>query len=357
MKNKTLLIVCGTLEAGGAERVISILSTPFAENFQHVNIINWIKAPVFYKIDHRVQIMNLPDMADSNNNITKGLKLRQYVKAAKPEMVLSFLTPFNMLNLTFLCGLTTPVVVAERNDPRFIKGGKVMSLIRNSLYRMASGVLCQTDSMANYFPVYLRRKTHVIYNPIVFYKNLQGTALNTAKRKRIVTVGRLHPQKCHKLLIDSFRIFHQTHSDYTLTIYGNGHLHQSTTEYIAEIGLEHCIELAEACKNVHELIVDAKLFMLTSRYEGMPNALIEAMCLGLPCISTKVSGAIDLIKTGNNGILVDDNAELIAQAMNDIIDNPPFAKDLGCNAALLYYRLNIDLISNEWITYLDSKIK
>lgn len=95
--------------------------------------------------------------------------------------------------------------------------------------------------------------------------------------------------------------------------------------------------------------------MLTSLYEGMSNAL--AMCLGLPCISTKVSGAINLIHTEKNGILVNDDIESIVQTMNNIVDNPSFAEDLGRNAALLYGRLNTNLIADEWITYLDSKAK
>ena len=300
--------------------------------------------------------MNLTDMADSDHKVKKGLVLRKYVKKMRPDIVLSFLTPFNMLTLTFLYRLTIPIIVAERNDPRFIKGGKVISFIRNCLYRTASGILCQTHTMKECFPPLFRGKIHVIYNPIVLHENLQGTALYTAKRTRIVTVGRLRPQKGHKLLIDSFRIFHDTYPDYTLTIYGDGYLYGSTKEYIAEIGLEHCIELAGTCKNVHGLITDAKLFIMTSVYEGMSNALIEAMCLGLPCISTKVSGAMDLIKTGYNGILVDSNTTSIVQSMKSIVDNPAFAENLGRNAALLYNQLNVDLISNEWISYLDSKI-
>lgn len=100
------------------------------------------------------------------------------------------------------------------------------------------------------------------------------------------------------------------------------------------------------------------MFIMTSMFEGMSNSLIEAMCLGLPCISTKVSGAVDLIKSGENGILIDidDKAELLA-AMNRLADNPKEAEEIAKRATLLYEELNVSQIAEQWLNYIDNKIE
>ena len=352
---KKLLLICGALEAGGAERVISVLSTPFAEAFYQVCIITWRSAPVFYDIDKRVEVIHLTELAKSNNGILKGIKLRQHVTQTRPDIILSFLTKFNMLSLAALWRKRIPIIVAERNDPRFIKGGRITAWLRNQLYRKASGILCQTPSIQGQFPDYLLKKTHIIYNPVNISTHFLGQALNTSKKQRIVTIGRLHPQKNHKLLIDAFAIVHHTHPNYTLTIYGDGAMKQELSTYIKAQGLDGSIILFGAVKNVHQLIADAELFIMTSLYEGMPNALIEAMCMGLPCISTKVSGAVDLIQNGENGILCDPDKNEIAREILHVIDNQEYAASLGAKAVQVYGLLTHHKIAREWIDYLKMK--
>lgn len=350
---KKILIVCGTLESGGAERVISILSKPFAAKYQNVKIITWRHAPIFYKIDSRVEILPLPSEATSHNLIIKLFAFRKLVKKEHPDLILSFLTIFNMFTLVSLLGIKIPIIVAERNDPRFIKGGGLIKFIRNLLYLKASGILCQTQSIKDYFKGKLRQKSDIIYNPVVIPDNLIGKAIKTPKKNRIVTIGRLHPQKNQKLLINSFIEFHKSHPDYILSIYGKGELEDELSKYINDVSMTNFIELVGEQKDVYQLILDSKVFVLSSDFEGMPNALIEAMSLGLPCISTKVSGAIDLIENEINGILVDSNTKSISNALNKLVDNPDFANSIAHNAVDVHKKLNIDHISNLWIKYLD----
>ena len=95
------------------------------------------------------------------------------------------------------------------------------------------------------------------------------------------------------------------------------------------------------------------MFVLTSEYEGMSNSLIEAMCLGLPCISTKVSGATDLIQSGDNGVLIDiDDTQGLLIAMTEIADNPVYAKIIGENATQIYQILKSEVISKHWVSCL-----
>lgn len=231
-----------------------------------------------------------------------------------------------------------------------------MKLIRNTLYRSSDGILCQTQSIQNYFKGSLRKKTHIIYNPITLPKDYIGKALSTPKKKRIVSVGRLHPQKNQKLLINAFTEFYKEHPDYELIIYGTGPLKEELINEISRLKMENHIILAGEQKDIKDLILEAETFVMTSNYEGMPNALIEAMCLGLPCISTKVSGAVDLIKNKENGILVESDISEIASAMSEMIDQPNTSKNIAKNATYLYDLLNINKISRQWIDYLRLKL-
>lgn len=353
MIDMSIIIVCGTLASGGAERVISTLSTPFADSFKKVTLVTWREAPQFYPIDNRVRLISLPKLAKSDNDWKKGRAFRKLVKDLKPDLVLSFLTIFNLFVLLSLVGINVPILSAERNDPRFIKGGAIMKGIRNFLYLKSTGILCQTESIKNYFKPILRKKCHVIYNPVFMQSDMVGAALKKQKTNRIVSVGRLHYQKNHKLLIDSFKIFHDTNPDFTLTIYGTGELKDDTLRYIESLQLSNSVILAGEQKNVKEIIQDAKVFVMTSRFEGMSNALIEAMCLGLPCISTKVSGATDLIIDGENGFLVNFDSAEIAKRLSQIVDDEEMASLLASKAKDIASMLNVDSISNNWIEYID----
>lgn len=352
MIERKIVIVCGTLESGGAERVISTLSKPLADTFEKISIITWREAAIFYEIDSRVNIISLPKLANSNSTLKKGLYFRSLIKKSKPNIIISFLTPFNMLTDFFLLGVKVKIINAERNDPRFLKGGFLMKKLRNLLYGKANGILCQTEYVKAYFKGTLNKKCHIIYNPVFMAEDMAGAALKTKKENRIVSVGRLHYQKNHKLLIDAFKIFHSSHNQYTLTIYGTGDLYDETIEYVRQLNLENAIELAGEKENVKELILNAKAFVMTSRFEGMSNALIEAMCLGLPCISTKVSGATDLIFNGENGFLVGTDASKISEALSLITDNEEISSRMGHKAINTALSLNVNSIAKNWIDYI-----
>ena len=100
------------------------------------------------------------------------------------------------------------------------------------------------------------------------------------------------------------------------------------------------------------------MFELVSDREGMSNSMIEAMCLGLPCICTKVSGAIDLIRHRENGLLIDvGDVNSLVESMAFIADNPQKAEEIGANAATLFSILNKDIIYKQWVDYVKSKLK
>lgn len=352
-----LLISIGTLTSGGAERVVSILTRPFAEYFDQVEILLWHHAPVHYELDSRVKVTYLPVLSGSENRFKNCRYFRNYVKKQQPDLLLSFLTPFNMLAIVSLWGCRIQTVVCERNDPHFLKGGRMMEWIRNFLYRFADGALVQTNYGLACYPSYIRKKMKVIYNPIIMPSELLGRALQTPKENLFVSVGRLEPQKNQEMLIRAFARFCDNHPEYRLTIYGEGSLRNELERLISNLGLQEKVMLPGSCKDVWQKLLKAKAFLLPSNAEGMSNALIEAMCLGLPVVSTKVSGSTDLIADGVNGYLIELNDEdALESRMEAIVDNEEEMKSVGQNAVKLYDILNYNTITNEWMNYITTQL-
>lgn len=351
---KVLYISTVSLVCGGAERVISILSSQFAKNFDQVKIFIWLDKPIFYPIDNSIEIINIPQRCQSNNLFLKMLWFRNFVKKNPPHAILSFLAKSSIPVIYSTIFLPPKIIIAERNDPRNLKGGYIMRKIRDFTYNFADAILEQTNNNKNYFKGKKFAKTSVIYNPVFMDNSLVGSALNTPKSNIIVNVGRLEPQKDQKTLIKAFAIFHKKHPEYKLYIYGEGNERAELERLINELNLSQQVLLPGSIGNIFECIKKAKAFVLTSKFEGMPNALIEAMCLGLPCISTKVSGATDLIQNNINGKLVNiGNVDEIVSALTSITEDDTESYTLGNNATQLYEKLNVSIISKEWINYIN----
>ncbi len=353
-KMKKLLVSIGTLSSGGAERVISILSDAFAEHYDEVIYLTWIDKPDFYVLNPKIKRVCIERECGSSNILRKTIWFRSFVKKESPTIILSFLTPFNVLICYSLLGLNVKLIVAERNDPRKVWNGNFKKNIRNVAYRFADGILEQTENNRSYFSGTLLKRTGVVYNPIIMSDEYVGSALKATKKNRIVSVMRLTAQKNPEMLLNSFFIFHNSHKEYTLTIYGEGPYREKIKRMVGDLGLQGFVFLPGAIKNVWDEIIDAKCFIMTSWYEGMPNALLEAMCLGLPCVSTKVSGAVDLINDGDNGYLVELNDHVsMANVISKVVDDDIIRCKLGTNASKLYNLLNIDVISKKWLEYID----
>lgn len=351
-----LFVSCSALTAGGAERVLSILSKPLADHYDEVQFIMWYDKPIFYNIDKRVKIISVAKLCRSNSYPVLMKTFRRYVTDNKPDVILSFCSPFNMLAIISLLGTKYRIIAAERVDPRIVKFGKIFEILRNLLYYRSITILTQTESGKEYFTGKLKAKTEVIYNPVIMPQHFVGLGLKTKKEKVIVSAGRLMPQKNHKLLISAFAKFVKLHPDYKLIIYGEGALRGNLKKMISQLDIPN-VYLPGTVKDLWDKVLSANMYIMTSNYEGMSNSLIEAMCLGIPCISTKVSGATDLIKNESNGILIDvDDEEALLTAMNKIADDSQYADELGTQAAKVYDLLKVDKISNQWLIHIDKII-
>ena len=164
-------------------------------------------------------------------------------------------------------------------------------------------------------------------------------------------MGRLNQQKNYPLLLEAFQEFSKKHGDYVLEIYGKGPLEQKVRDQINHLALEDRVVMKGFCANVHEAIREAAFFVMSSDFEGMPNALMEAMALGMPCICTDCpcGGPRMLIRDGENGLLVGvGQTDELAQAMCRLAEEPELAEELGRQATLLRERAGVSAITDQW---------
>lgn len=350
-----LIVSCGSLSSGGAERVLSVLSYHFVNEYKNVTYILWKHADIFYDIDEKVKIIDIEQLLNTTNEFRKILWFRSYIKNHSNSILLSFLYPYNMRVLFATIGLKLKIIIGERRDGSKVKGGKFIRVLRDILYTRASKIILQTQSNLKNYPECLRGNIYIIPNPIKLDRALVGKAITTPKKNYIVSVGRLITEKNHIFLVKVFKEFSKLHPEYSLIIYGEGPLKSALEMEVEKLGLSDKIILPGNVKNIEKYISEAKMFVLTSKSEGMPNALFEAMSLGLPCISTKVNGAIDYIQNGVNGFLIDSYSETqLLQCMLKLVEDNCFANQISHNATKIYSLLEPSYVNNCWTDILNN---
>lgn len=346
----------GTLCDGGAERVVSILSGKMAEKGMPVEILTYYDKNIFYEIHPQVKVTSVESQTGTTSKVRNLLWIRNYFKK-NAKIVISFLAPFNMMAILADFVMNVPIIVADRNDPTKVPTGKLSRKARDILYMFADGIVLQTKKNQEYFGKIVQKKSTVIYNPVNL-KEDAGSALCTEKEKKLVSVGRLIPQKNQKLLIEAFANIVKEYPEYQLIIYGEGKDRKELELLAANLGVKENVLMPGSTSNLHSVIKNAELFVLSSNYEGMPNALIEAMCLGLPVVSTKVSGATDLIQDGVNGLLTDcGDVEQLTVALRKILGNQELRESYARESAKIIKKLEVNTITEEWIHFINGKEK
>lgn len=339
---KKILFFISSLEDGGAQRVVSIIASKLAQRDYEISVLKYYAGDNLFPLSKDVKVESCQENTGSTS-IIKNI-CHMHNKFEEYDVILSFLAPFNMMAIVANLFNKTKLVVADRNDPSRLPSNKFVRLLRDILYKLADRIVVQTENNQRYF----KNNTDIIYNPVAM-EEFKGSALSCKKEKIIVSSSRLEKQKNLMLLIESFAQFYKNHDDYSLVIYGEGSQRKELETRIADMGLTEAVKLPGVTKDIFNKLSKAELFILSSNYEGMPNALIEAMCLGLPVISTKVSGATDLIENGVNGMLVDigDETSLI-QTMSSLIDDKTLSESLAKRAVELCKKLDVDKICDEW---------
>ncbi len=362
-----IIFVLASLGSGGAERVVSLLANKMVERKHQVEIICLKFNDVYYQIDSRVKVTLA--MQQTKSRLTEIFWLRNYIYKKKPDVVIPFTEGVYCFTIFSLLGTHIPIIASERLDPAAMSPTR--KLLKRLFLPFADWLVVQTQSIKDYFPKRIQKKTSIIYNPVNedVFKSLDGLqvqganaassvqSLNTPmegrgqeRLNRIISVGRLYPQKNQKMMIRAFAKIADDFPDWQLVIYGEGPLRAELESLVSSFKLQERVLLPGRTENVIEELRKSKIFCLSSDYEGMSNAMIEAICVGLPVISTKVSGTNELIKDKETGCLVDlDNEMMLSSAMAFLMGNETVRKEMSHRNIIKSNKFNQVSIVNEWI--------
>ena len=276
-----LVFITPGMTFGGAERVISILANLWCDMGHDVSMfITSSNKPSVYKLNEKINVEYYDGYKENNVSHFKLISsIRKFVNKEKPDCVLSFINDVCAYTIIALMGKNIPIIYSERNDPNKTNQRKVDKIFRKIVEFGASHIVFQTEGAKQCYSKKVQRKSSIILNPVELNK-IPVRNMENINSSEIVTVGRLELQKNQELLIDSFNLVSKKHQDVVLKIYGEGSLKNKLQNKIDELGLKDKVLLMGAKQDVLEWIKESYCFVLTSDFEGLPNSLIEAMCIG-----------------------------------------------------------------------------
>lgn len=344
--------------AGGAERQIIMLANAMAERGHEVHLLILAANKSQYDVSKDVQIHDLTVVEEYTGNkiINRYKALKRALAEIKPDISVSY-----WLQSAYYCAMmpnaiTGKNIYSERGDPGDKEYSGLLGIVRGLAFKRVDGFVFQSEGARDYFKGSVKKKSVVIHNSVSIPEDKYLKPCEK-REKKIITVGRLHPQKNQKLLIDAFARVADTIPEYSLDIYGDGELKAELQKQIDDLGLTERIFLKGTRKNVLDYVYTASLFVLSSDYEGMPNALMEAMAIGVPCISTdcRPGGARTLICDKVNGWItpIGDVNELSSR-MRDVLLKHEKNDEIILNAMKLRKSHSKKSIFDDWEKFFKS---
>jgi GalNAc-alpha-(1->4)-GalNAc-alpha-(1->3)-diNAcBac-PP-undecaprenol alpha-1,4-N-acetyl-D-galactosaminyltransferase len=363
-----IMLAISGMTAGGAERVAATLVNHWTANDHEVALLTVASTELdFYQLDKHVVRIALDLSRSSSNsrdfvvdNFKRIRKLRSAIKEFKPEVILSFIDKTNVRILLATIGTGIPVIVEEHIDPRQHPLGRVVRLLRRLLYKRASAVVVLTPGIAQWVSRFVRNELiHVIPNPISqqFHKN--GNLEAARDTNRVIAIGRLQEQKGFDMLLRAFAQSVQQHPGWTLMVIGDGPKREQLQALAAALQISDRVIWERAVKQPERELLRSDLFVLSSRYEGLPMVLLEAMACGLPVVSFDCpSGPREIIHDGEDGLLVPANeVGALAAAISRLMSSEEDRKRLGERAAHVVERFGLDKVADMWTAVFEQTLR
>lgn len=331
----SFMFIIYSLQRGGAERVVSILSNKLAQWGHPVCVVLYKRSKGEYTLNETVKVLSLKNYDENKGNgLTRSIfrmhQIRDIIKTEQPVYVIPFMSGALRDTLPATFGLPCMVIGTERSNPAASPKSRVARKVRDLCLALCDGVYLQNEGQKQRFSKKIQNKSFILPNPI----DEEFLKLMPSQRQHIhniVTIGGLRVEKNQSMLITAFGIVRQSYPNMRLYIYGEGVLREELQKQINRSGLSGAAFLMGGIDNVPQELDKADLFVLSSNVEGMPNALIEAMAAGLPCISTNCpTGPNELLVNGETGLLTPVNdAEKMAEAILWMVKNPHQVCELG----------------------------
>ena len=348
------------MDKGGAQRVVLTLMESLLKEGYEILLITTRVGSREYELPEGIQrkLCEIPpermvkaDVISRINNFRLRIRLlRKVLKEERPDSTVAFMGKTNVMLLLASRRIHGRYYVSVRATPSEEYKSPVMRYLARTLFAKADGVILQTKQAADFFPQRIQKKVSILPNPL----NTQflGAPYEGERSASIVAVGRIDDNKNHRMIMHAFEEAvgrHPELSNYELVIYGDGELRETLMREAEQMSVR--IRFPGQVPDVQDRIKDASLYVLSSDTEGMPNALLEAMALGLPCISTDCpcGGPATVIQNGVNGILVPvRDEETLSREMSDLLLHPDRAEALGKEALHIRESNAPDRVAEEW---------
>ncbi|MDJ0571372.1 MAG: glycosyltransferase family 4 protein [Pleurocapsa sp. MO_192.B19] len=366
-----ITLIIDSLTGGGAQRAAILLAEGLIARKHQVSLVTLFGQELdFYQLPETINRIALKVAGESSNliqaaknNLHRWRYLRQAIDSLQPDLVISFLDKTNILTLIACWGSKYPILVSEQNDPTQNDIGRPWSWLRRLVYPSASQVISCSQGVDNNWDWLKSDRRTVIYNPLaVVAESSTNTELPEKydpEQKTVVAMGRLTEQKGFDLLLDAFASIALRHSDWQLLILGEGEQRQKLEAQRDRLGLKDRLIMPGLISNPFPILKRCHLFVLSSRYEGFGNVIIEAMACDLPVISTDCpSGPGEIITNEENGILVPNrDRDSLAKAMTKLMSDPARRMELAATARKSLKRFELDTIVSQWEDLLTATAK
>lgn len=362
-----VLVVISSLGGGGAERVVVDLCEFLANEGRHVILLTLdTEISDHYQLSPTVERQNIHIMGKSRNifeslinTIKRLIKIRTTIVKLQPHTVVSFVDLTNIRILAALFRSGIPTIISERIHPAYHDIGRIWHMARRLTYPLAGALVVQTGDAREWASKHLyQRKTYIIPNAVRLRKfsNVASSKPLQSPPRLILAVGRLNRQKGFDLLIEAFRRSGLAEKNWQLIILGEGDERGALEDQISSSDLGDAVGMPGYVENVAQWYAKAELFVLSSRYEGFPNALLEAMQFSLACIAFDCpSGPSDIIEHGKNGWLVPgQDEEALTKALVYIADSIDLRPQLGRAAIEVRQRFSPDTVYLKWSKLIDN---
>ncbi|MBQ6363452.1 MAG: glycosyltransferase family 4 protein [Lachnospiraceae bacterium] len=361
-----LALFISSLNRGGSEREAVNIAENFLKNGHQVLIVTqYVNEDEYPLPDGAVRILAEREepYGDSAAERIRGfadrfLRLRRIWKKERPDVVLSFIGKNNVMAIVTAMGTGVPVVAHVQGEAALEYPEGSLRKAAFVTFRHAAGVALQTERSRSFFPPAVQAKCDVLANALS--PDFIRPPYTGLKEKTITTVGRLDRNKNQRMLLKAFARIAENYPDYKLQIFGDGEDREILENMRSELGLTDRVNMPGSIRNVAEELEKTSLFVLTSDSEGLPNALIEAMALGVPSISTDTpsGGPAQLIEDGVNGLLIPPGDEdALTRAMRQMLDHPEAAARMGEAARAVTDTYAPETAMQRWREYLLSKVK
>lgn len=351
------------MQGGGAERVAATLCNHWSGAGHNVTLVPTFsgRGDCFYPLDERVRLEYLADRVGSrsrsaSNKIRRFMALRNMIRESGPDVIVSFLFQVNMVAVLASWELRIPVVVSERVHPPAMPTRKWLEMLRRFTYSRARGVVVQTQQTFNWFERHCPRSSvRVIANPVVYPLPRSAPVIEVppmlSGRRIVLGAGRLERQKGFDHLLVAFKTLASQNPEWDLIILGDGSEREILERQRDCQGLTGRVHLPGHVGNPGDWYARADLYVMSSRFEGFPNTLLEAMAHGLPAVSFDCeTGPADIIRHGVDGFLVppSEGVEGLARAMDTLMRDEDMRQRMGEEAVAVRDRFSAQRIMAEW---------